>query len=631
MIPNVFEIAKEIQASLGITPYDTLNTWKLAYYENNFVTPISRNQPPAHAQYVFDQINAANAISLSPYDFSISAPQAYSNANYPTANTQVTITPAQLTGYTGELTVYYQRIDISQVLSSQSVLISPGAQAKNLSDIIDQINSGYGLDLQSTDYVDTPLPTTVVTSGSAAPVSVTISINPNSLKYTGTYNYLLNYVNNASALAQSPSTSSSRTLVVFSGLPLSNYTKTAQLFTLNNQVDTSFSLGINASNVSEFTVSSSFFEQTTKTLYLNGSFSLTFTNGTIQTTGTFSTLVVDAAGNIIQGLNSPVFDLPSGMSWSVSRYTGLYYANNPAATSASQSIIRYLPSGLLDNTFSTNITYTPASVFVQASGNIYTVSQPFTGPNPYNPQQTSQTLVRIDRLLPNGTLDASYQTTYISSSIVNNPVCLVRDILETQQGLFILVNELTGYDVGSNVPVVNSISLVPTGSNAGALGVWIPIIALQLTGAMLPSFSNQLNSYSGSAISVNPQMTNSVGLSLNYSSGKLSFWSYINNPVTAIASYCLLSFNLTGLPVYYSFTTYKNLPIYANLSVIKTYSDGSYVVSGLLQSVNMNGILSAQKTLVTTIAADGTVCAIAPMQTGTFPGYTVSVLADYSF
>ena len=631
MEQNIFEIAQGIQADLGITQYDQLDIWKLKYYENNFVTPISRNTPLPHAQFVFDQINSANAISLSPYDFTLSAPTVYSNPQYPTLNTQITITPAELTGYSGSAVVYYNRIDISQVLGTQSANIVPATNATLLSDIIPQINSAYGLDLQTGDYTDAPLPTIPVTQTTPEPVSVTVAIDPACLKYTGTYNYILNYQNNSTTLTVNPNNPNARALIVFSAPSTTPINQQAMLFNLYAQQDTSFSLAINASNITEFTITSSFYEKTTNTLYLNGVFNLTYTVGTTQTTGSFTTLVINSQGFITQGLVAPLFNLQTGFNWAVNRCSGLYYAFNSDA-SAPESLVRYLPTGLVDTTFSPNLPYAPVSVFPQAGGNIYIVSPVFTAVNPYNTAQIAQPLVRIDRLLPTGQLDSSFNTVYLSASIVNSTICTVTDILETSIGTVeLLVNELTGYGVNSNVPVINSRPLVMTNSTAGSAVTWIPLISLLMNGSINVSFNNVLNSYTSSAISIDPTKTNTPSLNLNFFNGRTTFWAYVQNPVNAQNCFVPLSFDTFGNPYYYGIQSYQNLPIYESMSVINTYSDGTYVIKGTLASINMNGVLSAQKDLAAIINPDGTTVLLAPMQTGVFPSGTVSIESVYSF
>jgi hypothetical protein len=631
MEQNIFEIAQGIQADLGITEYDQLSIWRLKYYENNLVTPISRNNPLPHAQFVFNQINSANAISLSPYDFTLSPPSDYSNAQYPTLNTQITITPAELTGYTGSMTVYYNRINISQVLGTQSTSIVPAINATLLSDIIPQINTAYGLDLQTGDYTDAPLPVIPVTQTTPEPISVTIAIDPACLKYTGTYNYILNYQNNSTTLQVSPNNPNARALIVFNTPSATLINQQVMLFNLYGQQDTSFSLAINASNITTFTIASSFYEKTTNTLYLNGVFDLTYTIGVTQTTGNYTTLILNSQGFITQGLVTPLFNLETGFNWAVNRYLGLYYAFNSTA-SPSLSLVRYLPTGLVDTTFVPNIPYAPVSVFPQAGGNIYIVSTAFIAVNPYNTAQIAQPLVRIDRLLSTGQLDSTFNTVYLSASIIGNNICTVTDILETSVGTVeLLVNELSGYGVNSNVPVINNTPIVPTNSTSGSTVTWTPLISLLMNGSINVSFNNVLNSYTSSVISIDPTKTNTPSLNLNFYNGRTSFWAYVKNPINAQSCFVPLSFDIFGNPYYYSLQSYQNLPIYQSMSVINTYSDGTYVIKGTLASINMNGVLSAQKDLAAIINPDGTTVPLAPMQTGVFPSGTVSIESVYSF
>lgn len=128
------------------------------------------------ANICIDLINATNGTSF-PYlylAFGIPVPV---KPNCP--KTQLTITAQQGSNFTGQATFFYDRIDLSTVLTELTTPFDL-TSCVNISDLLPQINADFGVNLTVADIVDAPLP---IFSGQRC--LITIVANPNSLVYIG--------------------------------------------------------------------------------------------------------------------------------------------------------------------------------------------------------------------------------------------------------------------------------------------------------------------------------------------------------------------------------------------------------------------------------------------------------------
>lgn len=111
-------------------------------------------------QIIVDRINNDNAVNgaaLTPALLDFGLPTAAGGAS-PARNTDLTLTAKSGSGYSGSVTVHYNRVDLSTVPGTRSTTF-PKGDAVKVSDMISEINAAYGINLQSGDYVDGNLPT----------------------------------------------------------------------------------------------------------------------------------------------------------------------------------------------------------------------------------------------------------------------------------------------------------------------------------------------------------------------------------------------------------------------------------------------------------------------------------------
>ncbi len=643
MIQTIEMIAEQIQQDLGITPYDMYDVWRqeqiLRYYENNLQNTAVTPQTNIHAWFIFDQINQTANLRLSAFDFTLGSPSAAPLDPTYSFNTQISLTGNPLSGYNGTAVYYYNRLNIANILAAQTADLTFTSTTMSLSDLLPQLNTAYGMDLNVDDIIDVAIPgltvnsQNVITSNSELP----ISINPASLKYYGSYNYQLDYVNGAQAPATVAIVAANQIYIAYSNPaaalnPLSSSNLLVNV-TSNGQLNGAFSFGRNATNVTAFTITALYVDTVSSLLYLQGTFTLDFTVGAVTQTGTFAELSVDLTGLIVSGqAAATLFTLPAGAIWAVNRNPSVRYAVNPSAPIAS-SLIRYLSTGVVDSSYTYSGPYAPVSAFAQADGTVYIVSAVYSAANPYDANlQVSIPLYRIDRLLATGSVDPTFNPTYISSADINQPLSRVIDITPSSLGdVYVLFNQSSGFDTGSQVIVVNNTPLIGVSSQITAVQPYLPIAKLTSTGLLNSNFINALNVFSVQAINSDPTKTNQPGLWLNTAGSDVRITGYALNPTNLLPSYLPIRLSYYGQYLPYDASVYSQLPIYASANVTASLPSGLVTLQGTLAAVNMQGILSEQKPYASTVGPQGTVSTLNPVPTGSFPSGTVGIVGMVAF
>jgi hypothetical protein len=589
-----------------------------AWYPSTIVVPPDSNIP--HINYLFNLINGLNNSSYDPGDFTVNDPSPLSSS-YINGNTEIEITPLSVTGYSGTLSFSYNRLDISNIFNSQLGTVNL-SNVTLLSQILPQLNDIYGTDLLVTDIVDSTLPVVNPLLPNVALV-VTINIVPTSIKYTGTYDYVLNYTANIPSIL----TDSRRVIVAYNGT--SQLQNSVLKYYLNGTVDNSFNFTNNVSNIVSFSITNMYYRPTGN-IVLNGVFNCTINISGVSINGIFSTLIVDQTGTVLHASVTPYYTFPVGSKQYSSRY-------NPFIYSVGSSVVRYLDSGLIDTTFNYSLSYIPGYIYISSNGNIYTISEPFIGPNPFN-NNVQTVLIRIDRLLSSGSSDATFNPIIITSSstvpttLLTNTIN-VTDLVENSLGnIAILLNSTTGVGKGTATAVINGIPLVANDNNGLTLNTWMPIISLLNNGMIMPSFNNSLNIIQPSIITEANTVIDSYTPVLNYTLSNISWMSYKPNPINGILNTEIFSINNNGA-IYYSYepSNCNSWPIINELYVSQWYSDNTVVLAGSLQSVNINGTNTVPRDFINIINPDGSVILLITPQLGIFPNTTCSVNTVVSF
>lgn len=137
-------------------------------------------------EILVDLINRDNGIALT-YDsvsFKIPAPLPTGSAR----NTEVVVYAKRGSGMRGEVKVWYNRLNIAEVIEEVDPVFDLGTAAR-IRDLIPEINQRYGINLTHEDYIDAELPSTA--GGFGNTYTITFQIAPNSLTYFGTKDFII--------------------------------------------------------------------------------------------------------------------------------------------------------------------------------------------------------------------------------------------------------------------------------------------------------------------------------------------------------------------------------------------------------------------------------------------------------
>jgi hypothetical protein len=108
-------------------------------------------------QILLDLINDQNSSSLQVAMLTFGLPTAATGSS-PARDTDLILTAVQGSGYTGSVTVSYNRVDMATIPGVRATVFQKG-DATKISDLIPEINTAYQLALTTDDYVDGALPT----------------------------------------------------------------------------------------------------------------------------------------------------------------------------------------------------------------------------------------------------------------------------------------------------------------------------------------------------------------------------------------------------------------------------------------------------------------------------------------
>lgn len=107
-------------------------------------------------QVLLDQINHDNTSTLTLAQISYGIPTVATGTN-PNPDTEITVSAQAGSGYSGNVIVGYNRVQLSTIPGARATVFPIGAAA-NISDIVPAVNTAYQINLTSADYTDGPLP-----------------------------------------------------------------------------------------------------------------------------------------------------------------------------------------------------------------------------------------------------------------------------------------------------------------------------------------------------------------------------------------------------------------------------------------------------------------------------------------
>lgn len=541
--------------------------------------PVDLNAPlditKTQVQILMEQINVENNTELLASDFTFSAPEV-ATILFSDANTKVKLTPKVTSLYYGSRDIFYKRMDISKILSNENVEIIPTPAQTLLSHLIPQINSAFGINLTADDYNDTTLPVVNPVNPDAV-LSVVVNIKPTSYLFFGTTNLVI-----GAKIRPVDEVGVSRDIYVVSTEGANTvYTNTLKVFdTVYNNSQT-FQLFRNCFDVTKFRIDNVIVLSNTD-ICLRGEFGFDAAIGTapLQTYDVTS-VIVSALGNVKAASVPYLFGDQTFNKYFTHKVIDKVYTIDTAdiiGTNASK-VYRYNNDGSLDTAFNMpSLSYVPTTIAIAQDGKIYTASPELTGPPPATPT-TPTNHVRIDRFLPSGLIDPTFNAITITStgSSAVTPVVAIKPI--TLLGIWVLLKPINGVSTAGNAPVVNLLPLVP-GSTAND-GSFNPVLRFNIDGAYNSQFKPLLLNNEPTSVFIDSVETVAGDSILN---GTNAVVSYVTNHVNSVNGYTyreLISYDSAGKQISNITALNTGELKWDTLQQVVNLSNGNNIVRGI--------------------------------------------------
>lgn len=543
-----------------------------------------------------DEINRLNGTVLDYNDFDFGPPTPVSVSGQ-TYNTKVLLTPKTTALLYGQREIFYKRLDLGVILASPEGLVIPDSNTL-LSEIIPQINSVFGIGMREEDYVEKTLPLYDPMDSGIVP-RVLVEAKSTSYLFIGQHSLALGPV----VPDASPLDPALRYFVEMTGYTQVDYMKMLTCFDPHGVVDTGFQFLRNCPTVATVQILRSFLRNDGK-LVLNGHFVLSRQNEDDVSPVPFDvqSITVGLDGALIGTSATFLFNANHAIKYSGSLAVEHRYCVDLTITSRSNRLYRYDQSGVLDTAYDAEIGYVPATINLCSNGNLYTTSPVQTGDVGGIPTQH----VRIDRLLSDGSIDLDFTPIIITGHGSDIPTTVVQIAPLAGNGFWCLFLPLFGTDITAASPIINGVSLVPTGITAAM--AWNPIARFAESGTLVTTFKSVLKDNVASSIYVHAGSGMTSGhRPMVVTSSTAGFLSYKDNPITGFRHRQPLMFDtlanirLLGGAAYYD--QYK----WTEAFNVITQPDGKFVSYGKMAVKNLLGGWDTPNNAVGKYKADGSI------------------------
>lgn len=552
-------------------------------------------------------INETNGLSLLPENFFIGQPEVYVNPAKPDANTKAQLKPITGTGIYGEVDIYYRRMDVTEVFSTEP-FDTTGIDMltiTKLSDLMPYLNDQYGIVMKPEDYYDTDLPA-FDPQYPNKPRQVTIATRSNSYFFTGTFELVL-------GITYQPIPESDGKvrlyLACYDGYTQANVQRSIQLMTADGLPAPTFSFMYNLIQTTTFEVSDIFFNYGLKEIVLNGNFNVEYTD-------LASNAPVQAVGKSLYiSVNGAIAGYSLEPTYKSNEYTRVYdlpgldskYVINPLAMDG--PFKRYQETGFKDSTFVPKISYIPMLVKPTLDGKIYTVSDVLTMDDPYLDTPTQTQVIRIDRLLSTGDLDPTFGGIYIQNLDPSYPPLPVSDILDIKEkGFFVYFNPLMGVgEAATRIPVINNVSVIAKATDMQTTFCWNPVIKFNQDGTQDAVYNPVIGYADENAVYTVNTVMNPTDTLLWFSGDKILSLIYRENPLTGFKHPQLALFDMQGSQVFESSTSYVFAPKWVKQPKLIPQSNGKAVMYGTTQLMLLTQRFSQPKPFVCLMNSSGNV------------------------
>ena len=565
------------------------------------MTPILIDQNLSSEQILINEINYKNSTNLlyTDFDFNIPEPVSIFGKN---VNTKVMITPKTSSPYTGTREIFYNRLDLGEILTNPVGQVFPENFTK-LSEIIGKINTVFGINLKVDDYYDQNLPIYYTSPGGVIP-RVNVTAKPESLLFTGSFSLVLGAIAPQAAI-------SAFDLAYYihnQGYDASSYMNSLISINKDGSTNIDFILFRNVTNIATLVIDKVLLLNNGE-LVLNGQFELTITEqGNPTPAPTIcSSLVLRADGSVKETSQTPLFNANPAIKYTEDKAVEYKYVIDVTNMTKANRLYRYTQNGMLDSLYSaTGVTYIPEIISLCSDGKLYTVSPIFTAPLVFNANIPSKQR-RIDRLLSNGSVDPSFTSVTISAKGNDSPLAIVEIFPLTSDGFWMLFQPLYGVAITSTSPVINGISLVPGGINVAH--AWNPVVKFAQNGQYDTSFKSLLkNNLDSSIFSIAGGNSLNVGDKvLSCSSTKACFFTMKSNPITGYEHRQPIAFNAAGELKTLSGDQYVQQYRWVEATQVIVQPNKYFLTYGKITTINPLGGYSTVSNAVARYKEDGSV------------------------
>lgn len=547
-------------------------------------------------------INLRNNTNLDVSDFEIGAPIPCQDAAR-ASNTQVTITPVAGTGFYGDRTIYYDRLDLG-IFNTYPAATIP-INELTLYEYLPVLNALYDLHLTEADVYDAPIPA----FDPANPTlrrELPVIAKADSFFFQGSYTFSFGTSN--LPLPEMDGVIR-RFYLYIDGLSITDVKKSLISLNANGTTNTDFTFLVNATSIDAFEVTR-VYRRTDGSFVLNGNFTLVFMDGqgVPRPVSTAKGLLVSATGRVTGSSMFTYFDTPGKSPVYEAVGVPFKYVIDDADLTQQCRLYRFDEQGVTDRSFAPEITYRPEFVRITRTGKIYTISAQFVGADPHNNNLPAK-LMRIDRLLPTGSFDPAFYPVFIGVSNATYAVLPIFDLCEMDTGGFSVVfKPVATSNIGSVSPVINGRKILQVDPVNNPLYSWNPVAVFNADGSQNTQFSDSLKSFSSNALYVLDSSLEFKDTSCLYARGNLiTFMTYRMNPMTGFSHRQPIQFDLSGALKLLSGQRYIEQYRFVDLKHTLMQTNGVFVAYGVLQTLQASGTYSAPYSAVVVYHADGTI------------------------
>lgn len=520
-------------------------------------------------EILMDKINAENLLSLSVDDFLFSAPVP-ATLTFSTVNTKVTLTPKVSSGFYNSRDIYYERLDLAQILHNQTVEIIVTTETL-LSQLIPQINTLFGINLTSDDYNDTAIPAVVP----GVEHSVVVQAKATSYLFIGTVNLVLG----EKVTPVDESGYSRNIFIVTDSDEPSVYENKLVVLNSDHVESDNFVPMRNATNITKFRIDK-LLTLSNKDVYLGGEFEFSAALGVNPLAAIDCSSIILSPTGAVKSAHAGLLFGPGVLNlYGQNRGVDKTYVVDPTGLIGvnANNLYRYDNAGTLESYGAIGIAYTPTLIRLCDDGKLYTVSPEYVAPLASDPM-TSAKHIRIDRLNTDGTLDGTFSTVYIRSTGVAD-VTPVMDLLPLNSaGAYVVLKTIHGASSGGSTPIVNDVPFV---SGLDPIDCsFNPVFKFNQDGTYSTFFKNLLLNNDPSSVVID-DVTMKVGDSvLSYGENKVAFLTKRVNTLTGYTHRAPVSFTAAGAIVNIAPARLSNDIRWINADRIVPLITGKFLIFG---------------------------------------------------